>query len=57
MPTAQKPRVARPPRRPLPARTTKPKATFDFMARLRADFPDGPPRGVPVSQLVAAGRG
>jgi hypothetical protein len=59
MPTAHKPRVARSPRRPLTARTVKGKgkAPFDFMARLRADFPDGPPPGAPVSQLVAAGRG
>ncbi len=29
----------------------------DFMARLRADFPNGVPRGKPVSEIVDEGRG
>jgi len=33
------------------------KDPFDFMARLSADFPDGPPPGAPVSQIVSDGRG
>lgn len=36
---------------------SKGDAPFDFAARLRTDFPDGPPPGVPVSQIVSDGRG
>jgi len=57
MPTIPKPRATRATRRPAQAGKIKDKAAFDFMARLRADFPDGPPPGKPLSQLVTDGRG
>lgn len=58
MPIAKKPAPSTPARRPAKVRPKAAKKSgFDFMARLRADFPDGPPAGAPLSKIIAESRG
>ena len=50
-------RRGRPVARLLPARKTQKRMEWpDFEARMREDFPDGPPAGKPPSELISEGR-